>query len=111
MLIKATLLCRPPPPLEPRRPPLPVRNEFASSSEDDDDLSVDGNNVSWFFSLLSLSVLVCVCDMLAMGMFCSESENGYVLCRKGNAKQNKKTKNAPLSYLAFADFFMRSEFV
>lgn len=38
--------------MEPRRPALPVlpaRTELASSSEDDDDLSVDGNNVSRFY--------------------------------------------------------------
>ncbi|XP_076467481.1 uncharacterized protein LOC143298516 isoform X2 [Babylonia areolata] len=33
------------PPLEPRRPPLPLRSEFASSSDDDDDVSVDGSDI------------------------------------------------------------------
>ncbi|XP_076446068.1 GRB2-associated-binding protein 1-like isoform X2 [Babylonia areolata] len=52
-----------PPPLEPRQLPLPARTEFASSSEDDDDLSMDGNNTHHDLSVVRMSTVPAAPDI------------------------------------------------
>ncbi|KAL8559578.1 hypothetical protein ACOMHN_018741 [Nucella lapillus] len=58
-----SLPARPPPPLEPRRVALPARTEFASSSEDEDDLSVDGNNTHHDLSVVRMSTVPAAPDI------------------------------------------------